>query len=152
EPVYNDPKLVAEIKKIPHVIAVSPFAERPGIIQAKGEIEGVVLKGVDKNYRFLSGITLFGNGINYSDSSYSKQIILSQSTADRMNVNIGDTVQLDFIENNIPRIRRVKICGLFHSGMEEVDKAFSVCDVRLLQRINNWPADSVNGYQVDLDD
>ena len=35
--------------------------------------------------------------------------------------------------------------------MEEVDKYFGVCDIRLLQRINNWTADSINGYQVDLD-
>ncbi len=49
------------------------------------------------------------------------------------------------------RIRRVKVCGLYHSGMEEVDKQFGVCDLRLLQRINNWTADSINGYQVDLD-
>lgn len=151
EPIYNNPSLIKSIGKIPHVAAVSPFVERPVIIQAKGEIEGVVLKGVDKNYRFLSGITLTGHNINYHDSTYSKQIILSQSTADRLNVNIGDTVQLDFIENDIPRIRRVTISGLYHSGMEEVDKVFSVCDLRLLQRINNWPADSVNGYQVDLD-
>jgi lipoprotein-releasing system permease protein len=151
QPVYNNRHLVAEIKKIPHVAAVSPFAERPVIIQAKGQIEGVVLKGVDRNYRFLSSITLSGNGIDYTDSNYSKQIILSRTTADRMNVNIGDTVQLDFIENDIPRIRKVRICGLYHSGMEEVDKNFSVCDLRLLQRINNWSADSINGYQVDLD-
>src|SRR5208283_2581397 len=40
----------------------------------------------------------------------------------------------------------------YHSGMEEVDKIFGVCDLRLLQRVNNWTADSINGYQVDLTD
>ena len=52
----------------------------------------------------------------------------------------------------MPRIRRVRVCGIYHTGMEEVDKNFGVCDIRLLQRINNWTADSINGYQVDLDD
>lgn len=152
EPVYYNHALVDSIKKLQHVTAVAPFAERPVIVQAHGGMEGLTLKGVDKDYRFLEGITTSGRAIDYSDSSYSKQIMLSNTTADRLNVNIGDTVQLDFIENGAPRIRRVKVCGLYHSGMEEVDKVFGVCDLRLLQRINNWSADSINGYQVDLTD
>jgi lipoprotein-releasing system permease protein len=152
DPVFYDRKLMAEIKKIPHVAAVSPFAQWPVIVQAHGQMEGLALKGVDKDYRFLEGISVTGTPINYSDTFYSKQIILSKATADRLNINMGDTVQLDFIQDGVPRIRKVRVCGLYHSGMEEVDKLFGVCDIRLLQRINGWGADSINGYQVDLDD
>ncbi len=61
-------------------------------------------------------------------------------------------MQLDFFEaTGIPRIRRVKVSGIYHSGLDDVDKMFAVCDMRLIQRINNWSADSINGYQVDLD-
>ena len=152
EPIFYDQALISEIAKLPHVAAVSPFAQRPVIVQAHGQMEGLQLKGVTKSYRFLNGITTTGAAIDYRDSNYAKQILLSQTTADRLNINLGDTVQLDFIEGGLPRIRRVKVCGLYHSGMEEVDKYFGVCDLRLLQRINNWSADSINGYQVDLDD
>ena len=151
EPVYYDKALLGEMKKIPHVTAASPFTEWPAIIQYRGRMEGLALKGVDKDYRFLHGITTMGAPIDYSDTFYSKQIVLSKTTAERLNVNMGDTVQLDFIQAGVPRIRRVKVCGFYHSGMEEVDKNFGVCDMRLLQRINNWGADSINGYQVDLD-
>jgi lipoprotein-releasing system permease protein len=151
DPIIFDRGLMDSIKRIPHVVAVSPFAVRPVIVQSRGgHIEGLQLKGVNKDYRFLEGITLTGAPINYHDSFYSKQILLSKTTADRLDINIGDTVQLDFIEGGAPRIRKVRVCGLFHSGMEEVDKFFGVCDLRLLQRINNWTADSINGYQVDL--
>ncbi len=152
EPVFYDSKLIGEIKQIPHVVAVSPFIQRPVIIQSRGHMEGLALKGLNKDYHFLKGISTMGTPIDYSDTFYSKQIVLSKTTADRLDVNMGDTVQLDFIEGGVPRIRRVKVCGLYHSGMEEVDKYFAVCDIRLLQRINNWPADSINGYQVDLED
>jgi lipoprotein-releasing system permease protein len=152
EPIYYDKALLAGLKSVPHVAAVAPFVARPVIIQAHGGIEGLGLKGVDKDFRFLNGITTTGAPIDYSDTNYAKQIILSKTTADRLNVNIGDTVQVDFIEGGTPRIRRVKVCGLYHSGMEEVDKFFGVCDIRLLQRINNWPADSINGFQLNLDD
>ncbi len=152
EPIYYNPRLVDSMRQIPHVTGVNPFAVRPVIVQAHGGMEGLQLKGVDKNYRFLSGITTSGKAIDYSDSTYAKQILLSKTTADRLNVNIGDTVQLNFVEEGIPRIRRVKVSGLFHSGMEEVDKIYGICDLRMLQRINNWTADSINGYQVDLTD
>lgn len=151
EPIHADPILVAKMKQLPHVRTVTPFAVRPVIIQAHGQMEGLHLKGVDKNYSFPEGISISGSPIDYSDTFYSKQILLSRTTAARLNVNTGDTIQLDFIQNGIPRIRRVRVSGLFHSGMEEVDKVFGLCDIRLLQRINNWPADSINGYQLDLD-
>lgn len=151
EPVYRDVALMDSMKRIPHVMAVSPFVERPVIVQAHGGMEGLRLKGVDKDFHFLRGITTAGAPIDYSDTLYAKQVVLSKTTADRLNVSIGDTVQLDFIESGAPRIRRVKVCGLYHSGMEEVDRFFGVCDIRLLQRINNWTADSINGYQADLE-
>ena len=150
-PIYYEHSLVDHIKSVPHVAAVSAFAERPVIIQAHGQMEGLKLKGVEKNYHFLPGISMSGRSIDFADSSYSKQILLSKTTSDRLDVRAGDTVQLDFIQDGVPRIRRVTICGIYHSGMEEVDKFFGVCDLRLLQRLNNWTADSINGYQVDLD-
>lgn len=152
EPVFYDQSLVARIKEISHVAGVSPFLEKPGILQANGQMEGLILKGVNKDYHFLKGITLSGKPIDFTDTLYAKQILLSATTADKLNVNIGDTVQLDFFEaGGTPRIRRLKIAGIYHSGLDEVDKMFGVCDMRLIQRINNWSADSINGYQVDLD-
>jgi lipoprotein-releasing system permease protein len=152
KPVYYDPALAADIKRLPHVAAVYPFVQTPVIMLAHGQMEGLILKGVTKDYHFLSGITTTGAAIDYSNTNYAKQILLSKTTADLLNINTGDTVQLDFIQDGLPRIRRVRVAGLYHSGMVEVDKIFGICDMRLLQRINNWGADSINGYQVDLDD
>jgi len=150
EPVYYNRRLADSIRMLPHVAMVAPFAERPVILQAHGSMEGLALKGVNRDYHFVHSISTTGNWIDFSDTAYSKQIILSKTTADRLNINTGDTVQLEFYENGMPRIRRVRVSGLFKSGMEEVDKNFALCDLRLLQRINNWGADSINGYQVDL--
>jgi len=152
-PVAIDHKLMDDMRKIPHVVQVTPFTERVVIVQANGTIQGLSLKGVNKDYQLSSGLTLTGKKIDYSDSSYSKQIILSEGTAGKLNVNVGDTVQVEFLEaHGVPRLRRVTVCGLYHSGMEEVDKYYGLCDMRLLQRINNWSADSINAYQLDLDD
>jgi lipoprotein-releasing system permease protein len=153
EPVYNNPELLGNLRKVPHVVQAFPFAERPVIVQAHGTMEGLKLKGIDKSYRLPQSIELTGAAVDFRDSSYSKQIVVSSTTANKLNLGIGDTLQIDFIEpNSLPRIRRVRVCGIYHTGMEEVDKNFALCDIRLLQRINNWTKDSVNGFQLDLDD
>lgn len=152
QPIYADTVLARRIREIPHVKGVSPYAIRPVILQARGLLEGVQLKGVNANYRFLKGITTSGRPIDYSDSSYAKELTLSRTTADRLNVSEGDTVQINFVDNGIPRIRRLRVAGFYHSGMEDLDKFYAVCDIRLIQRINNWTSDSIMGYQIDLDD
>jgi lipoprotein-releasing system permease protein len=152
DPIYNDPQLEAGIKKLPHVVSVTPFLAKPAIVQAHGSMEGLSLKGVNKDYRFLKSISLSGKLINYPDSGYAREIILSKTTANKLTADIGDVIQVNFFQGGVPRIRRLKVCGIYHSGFDEVDKAFGVCDMRLIQRINNWSADSINGYQVDLDD
>ncbi|PQJ09880.1 hypothetical protein CJD36_018330 [Flavipsychrobacter stenotrophus] len=151
-PIYYDKKLVAEIKKIPHVATVTPFAQRPVILQSHGKMEGIRLKGVDKNYHFSKSVRLSGQGIDYSDTLYSRQIMISERTANLLDVKAADTIMLEFFEaGSTPRLRKVRISGMFHSGMEDVDKYYGVCDIRLLQHMNNWTADSINAYQIDLD-
>lgn len=150
QPVYYSPGLTDSMKRIPYVTSVAPFVMRPVIVQANGGMEGIQLKGVNKDYRLPGSIHTTGLPIDYSDTFYSKQITLSVTTANRLKANIGDTVQLYFIDGGAPRVRRVKVAGLYHSGMEEVDKYFGLCDIRLIQRINNWPADSINGYELFL--
>jgi lipoprotein-releasing system permease protein len=151
-PIKLDSNLLFRMRHIPHVAQVTPFAQRPVILQAHGQMEGIQLKGVGPQYHFPSSISLKGKPIDYSDSSYSKEIILSENTASLLDLNVGDTIRLEFLNNEaLPRIRRVRIAGLYHSGLEEVDKYFGLCDMRLLQRMNTWGADSINAYQLDLE-
>jgi len=149
-PVAYDHHLLTELRHIPGVISASPYTLSPVVVQAKGQLEGLNLKGVAADYHFLNGITTYGSPIDYSDAQYAKDVILSRTTADKLDVNIGDTIQLNFIDQRTPRIRRVRIAGLYHSGMEDMDKLYGLCDMRLLQRVNNWGQDSITGYQVDL--
>ncbi len=151
-PIYKDPKLMKQMSDLPHVTQVAPFVQRPVIVQARGHMEGIQLKGVNNAYKISPQLTITGKGISYADSTYSREILLSTATAAKLDVNTGDTVQLEFFNGEtLPRIRKVRISGLYHSGLDEVDKYFALCDMKLLQRINNWTTDSINAYELDLD-
>lgn len=153
EPIYADPKLRTQLNSLKYVENVAPFIIRPSIAQANGLLENILLKGVDSSFTFGKDIKTAG-ALSFGDSSYSKDIILSRTIADRMNVKHGDTIQVNFfVGGDMPlRIRRLRVAGTYHSGMEEMDKTYAVCDMRLLQRIAGWPADSINGFQLTLDD
>ncbi len=151
-PIRYDPLLVHHMAQMPEVKQVSPWAARPAILQANGTMEGLKLKGVTQEHQLSEKIRLEGRQIDYSDSSYAKEILLSQTTASRLRLKPGDEFQLYFLEPGAaaPRIRKVLLAGVFHTGMEEIDKEYGICDLRLLQRINNWTPDEINGYQIDL--
>jgi lipoprotein-releasing system permease protein len=155
DPIKQDKGIEAAIlATIPEVKTISPFIVRPVIVNVNKLMEGIQLKGVNNAYKLPTGVTLEGKQIDYSDSAYSKQILLSRTTADRIKVKPGDEIQLYFLEpgSTFPRIRKVKVSGIFHTGMEEVDRQYAICDLRLLQRINNWESDDINGYQLMLTD
>lgn len=153
DPITASPSLERQVQQLPHIKQVFPFVQRPAIVQAHGQMEGIFLKGVNNQYRLPATIQFTGKKIDYSDTSYSKQILLSQTTADKLNVQAGDTVQVYFLEPGalLPRIRKVQIAGIFHTGMQEVDKFYGLSDIRLLQRINGWKPTEISGYQIDLD-
>ncbi len=150
KPVSYSSSVVSMIQADANVKSVSMFALRPAILQFKGQMEGLKLKGISKDYTIPPSLNLKGKQLNYADTSYSREIIISKTTANKLFLHIGDDVLLYFLEtgSTMPRIRKLKIAGLYHTGMEDVDQYFGICDIRLLQHINNWTADQINGYQI----
>src|SRR5690606_21240275 len=82
----------SRLKEIPSVKHIQPFASKPGIITSNDEVEGVVLKGIDKNYdqEFISSILVEGKGIDFSETSDpNRQILVSSYLANRLSLNLG---------------------------------------------------------------
>lgn len=154
EPVVYDPSLVAAASKLKGVQQVAPYALRPVIVRAKGQMEGLQMKGINPSFRFSKGIEWQGRAVHFDDTDYSKEVILSQTTANRLNLKPGDDLQLYFLKPGalVPRIRKVTLVGIYHTGLEEVDKTFGICDMRLLQHLSGWEKNQITGYQIDLND
>jgi lipoprotein-releasing system permease protein len=143
----------SKISKSKGISLIQPFATKPGIINAGDEAEGVVLKGVDKNYnsQYFENILVDGRFIDFSDSTKSKsQILISKYTADRLNLKVGDDFLMYFIENSL-RKRKFEIVGIYNLGVEEVDKVFVIGDLNLIRSLNNWENNQVGGYELRVD-
>ncbi len=155
-PIPYDATLAARIRTVPGVSQVYPFAIKPVILSTNGLMEGLKLKGVDRSYNWQSNdaITFAGKPVDFTDTAYAQQIVVSQSTLEKMNLKTGDSLIAYFVDpdQEFPRVRKLQICGTYHTGMEEVDRNFALCDIKLLRRISNWEANAINGYQIAVRD
>jgi lipoprotein-releasing system permease protein len=153
-PIIYDSDFVRRALKSPQVTRVMPTATKPGIIKANNEIEGVVLKGVDKTYDFsyFKKMMVAGDVIDFKDSvEAQKEIMLSQQTANRLKLKVGDKLLMYFVQNPL-RKRQFKIKGIFSIGVEEVDKTFVIGSLSLINRLNDWKPGEIGQYEFRIAD
>lgn len=153
-PIETDRDFVNKVKAYPLITNIMPFATKPAIIKTKDEIEGVVLKGVDKTYdwSFFKKILVEGHVLNFKDSVDAlKQVMISSNTASRLKLKVGDRFLMYFVQEPLKK-RPFYITGIFDTGVEDVDKTFVVGDLRLIQKLNNWNAGEIGGYELRVAD
>lgn len=145
-------KLIASQKEVSKIQA---FATKSAVLEYRKNIEGVLLKGIEANYdsgRIKPFITR-GRWIHFSNSSYSKEIMVSEQIASLLNIQLKDTVTVYFVGTNETNTsyRKLIVSGLYKTGIEEYDKIFLLADLKLIARINNWTEDQIGGYEIFID-
>lgn len=138
---------------IPNVKHIHAFATKAGIAKTKEQIEGIVLKGVDKNYdwTFFKEKIQEGRIIEFNDTTKSNEVIISRTLASRLNLKVGDPFVMYFIQQP-PRMRKFTITGIFQTGLEELDKTYILGDIGHVQKLNDWEENQVSGFEVLLND
>jgi len=95
---------------------------------------------------------LEGRPVEFSDTAFSKDIIISRQTADRLQVGIGDKFVVHFVKDRAQTRRMFQICGIYKTGLEEYDRKFALCDIRQVQNLLDWKETQVAGFEIWLDD
>lgn len=137
---------------------IQVFAIKPGIIEAgkkkDKEIEGIILKGIgeDFDWSFMEQYIKRGHPIALPDSAMSDEILISDQTAARLQVDTGDTFIVHFVEQGEQLKRRFTVSGVYRTGLEEYDRKFALVDIRQIQRLLGWEEDQVSGFEVFIDD
>jgi lipoprotein-releasing system permease protein len=150
-PVDKNLPILEDIKDVPEVERVQMFAIKAGIIKTEENIQGAVLKGAgpDYDWSFLNESLVAGEPVSISDTVRTDKVLLSESVAIRLNLKVGDSFNMYFIQDP-PRARRFTIAGLYRTSLVEFDKLYVYADIKHVQRLNNWSPDQVSGYEVML--
>ncbi|SFB04661.1 lipoprotein-releasing system permease protein [Flavobacterium swingsii] len=141
------------VEGIQHIQAV---ASKAGIIRTEKAFEGIVFKGVGKEYRWenLSEYLVQGRIPNLK-SELNSEILISEYLANRLQLNLGDKCNTFFMkegENKLPNLRVFKIVGIYNSGFQEFDATYIIGDIRHIQRINKWKPTEVGAFEVFIND
>ncbi len=129
-------------------------ASLPGIIKSKGQLEGIILKGIgdDFDWSNLTDYLVEGQPVETKENDTSRDLIISEETARRLQLQTGDPLNIHFVRNNDQLARQFTISGIYKTGMEEFDRKFALADIRLLQEVYGWAPDEVGGFEVFIDD
>lgn len=146
--LYNEPQ------KYPFVSHVQEFAHKVGVVKTDDEALGVLIKGVGRSFdirSFSENITK-GEFIHFRDSGYASQVVLSKTIAAKLKKDVGDEIIVHFFQNP-PRFRRLKVTGIYETNLSEYfDSRIVLADIRLIQRLNDWPDTVAGGLEVFVKD
>lgn len=133
---------------------VEAFTVVPGIVMDKTQFEGLLLKGLDQNYDVdrIQDFVKSGSFIDFNSEKGSRDMMISQYTARRMNFEVGQKVNVSFILDEVSIERQFTISGIYNTGLEEYDRRFALVDMRVLQDLLGWSTDQVSGLEVFVDD
>lgn len=149
----NQPS-VAAIKNIPGIRHVQPYATKNGIIKSKDQLLGVVVKGVDSSFdwSFFAQNMKSGKVLELSDT-VSDRVIVSENIATRMNLELGKKMKMFFLSGEQTRPRVFVVGGIYNTGLTDgFDDRFILCDLRQIQKLNNWDSATVAGFEVLVED
>jgi lipoprotein-releasing system permease protein len=155
-PMPINTKFYQNYRKNPQIRHVQAVANKAGMLKSSEELAGIVIKGVGRDYDWqnFSENLVEGRRINFQDSVgrqsvYASEIIISRKIATQLKIKLSDEVFVYFIQNP-PRIRKVKVVGVYDTGLEEFDKNFIIGDLALVQKMNDWDNQTAGHYEIFL--
>ena len=155
-PISTHQDFYPKFKNIEGINHVQAVATKSGIIRTETAFEGIIFKGVGKEYRWnhLQEYLVSGKLPNLN-SQLNDEVLISEFLANRLNLKVGDKFNTFFMKedtNQKPNLRVFKITGIFNSGFQEFDSTYIIGDLRHIQRINKWESDQVGSFEVFVDD
>ena len=145
----DNPNTAKQISAIPNVQSASAFLNQTMVLSKDIEIEGLNAKGI-ADFRRIPNL-FKGRPLQRIHQSLSKEIVISKSIATKLQIDTGDQVRLYFLQDGQVQERKLKVVGLFHTGIEEYDLKNVFVDIQLLQQLLQAPS-AISGYQVNLKD
>ena len=153
KPISPDSILLAKINKKVEVKKVEKIIEEFCIVRTSKEFDAIIFKGVNSNYDFsrIKKYIVRGTAPNISNK-YSKEVLISKSTATRLNIDFGQKIEILFSRESQknPFISVFTVSGILETGFKDMDEMYLLGDYTHLQRINNWEDNEVGSLEVHL--
>lgn len=153
-PISVDDSICRSIISSPEVLSISRCAEQSAVLKTNKDFSGVILKAIESNYddTFFKNSLVEGEFINFSDSTSSNDIILSEIVANKLKLSVGESILCYFIDSEKIKVRKFNISGIYNTNFAEYDSFYALCDLRIIQSVNNWNPDQYTSLEIKLKD
>lgn len=153
QPISVNEEYLDQLSKIDGVTKRSLYAIKAGIIKTSDEMEGVILKGVGKDFEntFFEKNLVAGKMFKVKSKLKNDSILISKNIAQKLHFKVNDKVIVYFIQNPA-RVRKFIVAGIYNTGLEDFDNKYLLCDVRHIQKLNNWDSTQFAGIEVSIND
>ena len=154
-PVSTKQEFYPDFKMVKGVMHIQAVATKAGIIRTEETFEGIIAKGVGKDYNWkpFEEFLFDGDLPDYS-GDLNSNVLISRIMANRLNLKVGDAFFTFFLRDDaadkIPNQRKFTITGIFDSGFEEIDGLYIFTDIRHIQRMNKWEDTEVGNFEIFL--
>lgn len=155
-------KDIATVLKVDGVASATPYVYAQGMLRSAKGLSAVVLKGLDPKSTHIhinirgdaSVAQILARGNDVDDEA---SLLIGSVLADKLGVKIGDHLLLMVADSNrsdpsvLPRQKRVKIDGIFETGMHQYDGTMGFLNIHQLQRMIGV-GDIATGIEVKVKD
>jgi lipoprotein-releasing system permease protein len=141
---------------ISEINIIEPVIQTEGLIKSKKNIEGVMLRGIEKNSQIvnLSDVIKIGK----ADINQPNSIIIGKRLADKLSTKLSDTVFVFSINSfqNLSQfdynIQKFVITGIFESTMAQYDDAIAFVSINDAQNLLNLFQNQATNLDIMLKD
>ena len=132
------------------VAHVQSVAHIPAIVTAEGEMEGVVIKGVGKDFDWsiMERFIVHGETLDLTSEDAGSGLLVSEYTADRLGLESGQRIVVHILKNDRQVQRRFTISGIYRTGLEDYDKKFALASLPTVQGLLGWGSNQIGAYEV----
>jgi len=150
-------ELIKEVEQVKGVVSATPFIYTEVMLSSESNVTGGVIKGVDPDQEGkvtdLSRNMKAGRLQDLKGESDSPGIILGVELAKQLGVSLNDAIQVISPLGTLtpmgmmPKMRRFRVVGIFHSGMYDFDSKFAYISIESAQKFLNMNS-RVTGIEV----
>ena len=155
-PISINQNFYPNFKTVDGIMHIQAVASKAGMIKTESAVEGILFKGVGKDYRWENLKEYLVDGrLPIVNKGINPEIIISHYLANRLNLKTGDKFNTLFMKedsNQLPNLRRFEIVGIYNSGFQEFDASYIIGDIRHIQRMNKWKEDQIGSFEVFVSD
>ena len=149
KPIAAGDSIFSALYAYPEIKHVQRFSTKPGMIKMDDAFQGMILKGVGREFdaSFFQNHLVEGEIPQFSDTAASNQILISQTLASKLKLKLGDRVYTYYIEGEV-RARRFTIKGIYQTNFSDYDNNFLLTDIYTVNRLKGWNPDQVSGLEL----